>query len=127
MKTFFLTLLLLFSFNIYAFPITKLLYCSSPKVFALHVNVTATDQENYRIKLMDQYSYPIQVYNSKLTFNEVEEIIKITASGSVELLDLEIINESWVGVFWFDNVRYQLTCKNGTKTEHKISSRASVY
>ena len=117
MKTFFSTLLLLLSFHTHAFPLTKLLYCSSPKGFALHVNVSATDQENHRVKLMDQYSYLIQVYYSKLTFNEVGEIKKITAHGPFELLELEIINETWVGEFRSDNVRYQLICKNGTKTD----------
>lgn len=110
MKFLFLTLLMLTSFHTYAFPQTALL-CSNPNGFSLHVNVTVTDQENYRIKLMDQYYNPMQVHYSKLTFNEAGKILSITAAATVESLELRMINEAWVGEYWFDNVRYQLTCR----------------
>jgi hypothetical protein len=111
MKFLLLTLLMLISSRTYAFPQTAILYCSNPNGFGLHVNVTATDQAIYRIRVMDQYYNPMQAYNGRLTFNEAGEIAGINAYATVESLELKLINEAWVGEYWFDNVRYQLTCK----------------
>jgi hypothetical protein len=112
MKILFPTLLILLSFNTYAFPVSELLYCSEPNRFSLYVNVTATDQEHYQIKLMDQNGNPMPVYQSNLTFNELGEIQSITASATVELLYLKKINETWEGMYWYDFVSYQLTCQS---------------
>lgn len=112
MKFLFTTLLLFFSFQTYAFPLKKLLYCSHPNGFALHVNVMVTDPENYRIKLTDQYFSSMSVHQSELTFNEMGELLSISASATVEKLELRNIDDIWVGEYWFDNGRYQLTCKN---------------
>lgn len=111
MKFLFPILLILFSSSTYAFPLTKILYCNNPNGFALHVKVMVTDPENYRVILMDQYSNPMPVYHSELTFNEMGEILSITASATVELLELRNMDEAWVGQYWFDNVKYPLTCK----------------
>ena len=110
MKLFISALMMLIPIQSYAFPITKSLYCSNPDGFAMFVDVTVTDQDNYQVFLRDRLSNAMPFYQSLVTFNYDGEIQSISASGTVELLELRNLDENWVGTYWMDNVRFNLSC-----------------
>ena len=112
MKLLLLLLQIFFSSPVFSFPVENTLFCSDQqKRFSLNVDVLITDQENYYIYLTDQSKRPMAVQQSKLTFNSLGEMISISTSANVQLLELKLNGNIWKGEFWFDNSRFNLECK----------------